>query len=138
MENKGSNPSVHLPNFETSAGWLGRFFQLHSLTLRRQALIQQKLPAQLEGKISTLLADINALQTQHQFPKDLILNMDETPVCFDMASNSTVAKKESREVIIRSTGALKRCFTVTLTCTASGKMIQPFMTLKAKTQHILK
>ena len=44
----------------------------------------------------------------------------------------------SSEVIIRSTGAHKRDCTVTLTCTASGKMLQPFVTFKAKTQHILK
>ena len=37
------------------------------------------------------------------------------------------------------TGAHKRRFTVTLTsCTASGQMLQPFVTFKAKTEHILK
>ena len=37
------------------------------------------------------------------------------------------------EVIIRGTGAQKQQFTVTLTCTALGKMLQPFVTFKAKT-----
>ena len=128
----------HLPSFKASAGWLDKFLRRHSLSLRRQTSIQQKLPAQLEGKISTFLADVKALRMQHNFVDDLIINMDETPVCFDMASNSTIAKKGSREVIIRGTGAHKRRFTVTLTCTASGKMLQPFVTFKAKTQRILK
>ena len=128
----------HLATFKASAGWLDKFLKRHSLTLHRQTSIQQKLPAQLEGKIATFLADIKAMWTQHQFPNDLIINMDETPVCFDMAANTTISKKGLREVIIYSTGAHKRCFTVILTHTASGKMLQPFVIFKAKTQHILK
>ena len=128
----------HLATFKASAGWLDKFLRRHSLTLRRQTSIQQKLPAQLEGKIATFLADIKAMWTQHQFPNDLIINMDETPVCFDMAANTTISKKGLREVIIYSTGAHKRRFTVILTHTASGKILQPFVIFKAKTQHILK
>ena len=83
------------------------FLRHHSLSLRRQTSIQQKLPAQLEEKISTCPADVKALRTQHNFVDDLFINLDEAPVCFDMASNATIAKKDSREVIIRGTGAHK-------------------------------
>ena len=128
----------HLPTFKASAGWLDKFLRRHLLALRRQTSIQQKLPAHLEGKLTTFLGNVRALRTQHEFDNKFIINMDETPVCFDMPSVSTIAKKGAREVIVHGTGAHKRRYTVTLTCTASGKMLQPFITFKAKTSRILK
>ena len=55
-----------------------------------------------------------------------------------MASNTTVDRQGKKEVIIRGTGAHKCRFTVTLICTASGQMPQPFVAFKEKTEHILK
>lgn len=49
--------------------------------------------------------------------------MDETLVYFDMASNSTIEKRGKTEVVIRGTGAHRRRFTVTLTCTAAGELL---------------
>ena len=108
------------------------------MTLRRQTSIQQKLPAQLEAKLTKFLNDTEAIWVQHKFPPELIINMDETQVCFDMASNTTVDRQGKKEVIIWGTGAHKCRFTVNLTCTASGQMLQPFVTFKAKTECILK
>ena len=68
---------------------------------------------------SCQLNDPKAIRGQHKFPLELIINMDETPVCFDMALNTTVDWRE-KEVIIRGTGAHKCHFTVTLTCIGSG------------------
>ena len=76
------------PGFKASAGWLKKILKRHSHTLCRQTSIQQKLPAQLEGKLSSFLCDIKALKTQHRFPNELIINMDETPVYFDMAATA--------------------------------------------------
>ena len=109
--------------FKAAAGWLETFLKRHSITLRPQTSIQQKLPAQLEGKLSSFLHDIKALRTQHRFPNEPIINSDDTPVYFDMAANSTIEKRGKNEVVIRGTGAHKRCFTMTLTCTAAGQML---------------
>ena len=64
--------------------------------------------------------------------------MDETPVCFAMAANTTVDRHEKKEVIVRGIGGHKRHFTVTLTYTTAGQMLQPFVTFKAKSERILK
>ena len=98
------------PSFKASAGWLEKFLKRHSLTLRRNTSIQQKLPAQLEEKLSSFLCDVKALRAQHGFPNELIINMNETPVYFDMASNSTIEKRGKTEVVIRGTGAHKTAF----------------------------
>ena len=108
------------------------------MVLRRQTSVQQKLPAQLEARLKNFLESLKTLRTQHKFPEELIINMDETPVCFDMPSNATIAKCGQKEILIRGTGAHKRRFTVTLACTASGVMLKPFLTFKAKTDRSLK
>ena len=41
-------------------------------------------------------------------------NMDETPICFEMIANSTVAKKGSRNVTIRSFGSDRARITIIL------------------------
>ena len=47
-----------------------------------------------------------------------ILNMDETPVWFDMAENFTIDQIGEKTVHIRSTENEKNRFTVVLTCAA--------------------
>ena len=81
----------------------------------QQTSIQQKLPAQLDEKLSSFLCEIKA--------NELIINMDETPVYFDMGANSTIEKLGKKEVVIRGTGAHKWCFTVTLICTTAEQML---------------
>ena len=58
-------------------------------------------------------------------------------MCFDMLS-STTDDVQGKETLVRETGAHKRRFTVTLDCTASGTMLTPFVTCKAKTDRALK
>ena len=52
--------------------------------------------------------EVKALLQCHNFPDDLILNMDETSIDFDMPRSSIVAKKDAREVCIRGTKGGKK------------------------------
>ena len=72
------------------------------------------------------------LREAHKFENTMVINMDETPMYFDMPSSHTVHKKGCREVRIRSTGAEKRRLTVILACTASGDMLPPMVIFKGK------
>jgi hypothetical protein len=42
------------PHFHASEGWLQKFMQRNSLSLRRHTSIQQKLPPELEKKIGEI------------------------------------------------------------------------------------
>lgn len=99
---------------------------------RIKTSIQNKLQAQLEAKLEKFIDNIRVLREAHQFPGTHIINMDETPIYFDMPGNTTVNKKGCREVWIKSTGAEKRCITVILSCTAAGDMLPPMVILKGK------
>ena len=73
----------HNTQFKASDGWLEKFMIRHGLSLRLRTSISQKLPAQLERKLESFLNEIRILRTQYNYPKNLIINMDETPMYFD-------------------------------------------------------
>ena len=68
------------PEFRASDGWLQKFMTRNSLLLRRHTSIQQKLPGDLEKKLEEFMSSVQALRKHHDFPSDLIINMDETPI----------------------------------------------------------
>lgn len=59
-----------------------------------------------------------------------IINMDETPVYFDMASSTTYQDTGAKDVLIKTTGYEKMRFTVVLSVTASGKRLDPMLIFK--------
>ena len=59
-------------------------------------------------------------------------NMDETPVWFDMPSNSTVHKAGEKTIFVKMTGHEKSHFTVVLSCMANGKKLMPMVTFIRK------
>ena len=90
------------------------------------------MPAQLEEKLEKFIENVKTMREAHKFSNEMIINMDETPLYFDMPWSHTVSKRGVREVRIRSTGAEKRRLTVILTCTASGIMLPPIIIFKGK------
>ena len=101
------------------------------LICRARTSIQQKLPPQLEEKLERFTVNMKELWEIHQFENTMVINMDETPMYFDIPSSHTVYNKGYREVWIRSTGVEKRRLTAILACTASGDMLPPWWYSKA-------
>ena len=85
----------HNSNFIASKfnGWVQKFMARNGLSLCCKTSISQKLPAQLENKIECYLTQVRAFRARHQYPLELIINMDETPMYFDMLPGRTVNKK---------------------------------------------
>ena len=90
------------------------------------------MPAQLEEKLEKFITNVQVLREAHSFPDAMVINMDETPLYFDMPTSHSVHRKGCREVRIRSTGAEKRRLTVILACTAAGDMLPPMVIFKGK------
>lgn len=104
----------------------------HSLFMRS---VSQKLPPQLESKLESFLNEIRILRTQDMYPLDLIINMDETPMYFDMLPGKTITKKGTKEVRVRSSGADKRKLTVVLSCTVNGNFLPVVAIFKGKSWY---
>lgn len=108
------------------------WFMCHYLSCRVKTSIQQKLPAQLEKQLENFMKQVKELRKAHSFSPDLIINMDETPLYFDMPASRTINKRGARQIRIKSTGAEKRRFMVILACTASGIMLPLMIIFKGK------
>lgn len=122
----------HNTQFVASSGWLEKFLIRHGMSLRCRTSISQKLPAQLEHKLECFMNEIRVLRTINDYTNDLIINMDETPMYFDMVPERTVSKKGVKEVRVRSSGGEKKRLTVVLTCTGNGKMLPALAIFKGK------
>ncbi|GBB91038.1 hypothetical protein RclHR1_18130002 [Rhizophagus clarus] len=74
----------------------------------------------------------NLFRAEKSFKLSNILNMDKTPVWFDMAGNFTIDQTGERTIHIRRTGNEKNRFTVVLTCAADGTKFLPICIFKGK------
>ena len=74
------NPD-HCQNFSDTKNWCSRFMEGKNFVLRQKNKIAQKLPADLEDKITNFHKYIIGLRKKYNYPLNQIGNMDETP-CF--------------------------------------------------------
>ena len=65
----------------------------------------------------------------NNYRPDVVVNMDETNVDFDMVSATTLDEKGARSVSVKSTGSTQRC-TVILAVTARGVKLPPLCIFK--------
>ena len=73
-----------------------------------------------------------ARREEDEFDDNLIINMDETPVYFDLVPSKTVNQRGSKSVLIRTTGSEKRHFTMVLAVAAGGDVLPPMVIFKGK------
>jgi transposase-like protein len=128
------DPKYGVPaTFKASNGWCQRFMKRHCLSVRQKTKISQKMPDELEDKITNFQRFVIDLRKVHHFEISQIGNMDETPMCFDMPGNRTLDKVGNKTVFVRTTGHEKTHFTVVLCCLADGTKLQPMVIFKRKT-----
>jgi len=119
-------------DFKWSNKWVNSFMKRHNLSNRRRTTVAQRLPDDLEMKQSEFLNFVLYCCIQHDYPLELIGNMDETPLTFDMPSTTTIEEIGSRTVSIRTCGHEKSNFTVVLACMANGTKLPPMIIFKLK------
>lgn len=119
--------------FRGSIGWCRRFMRRSGLALRRRTTLAQRLPADFEEKLINFQRYVIQMRQRHLYPFHQIGNADETPVFFDMPSNTTVDTKGVKSVLLRGTGNEKNRITVMLAVTADGGKLPPYVILKRKT-----
>ena len=121
-----------MQSFAFSNKWLDGLMSCNNLSNRRYTTITQHLPNDLIEKQQEFLAFITYRRIQHDYPLAFIGNMDETPVSFDLPSNTTIDELGTRTVSIRTTGHKRTNFTVVLTCIADGTKLPPLIIFKLK------
>lgn len=119
--------------FKGSNGWCTRMMQRNGLVLRRRTTLAQHLPDAYEEKLTEFQRYVIKLRKQHSYLMGQIGNADETPVYFDMPSNTTVDDKGAKSVLVRTTGNDKSRITVMLCVLADGRKMPPYVILNRKT-----
>ena len=107
--------------FKASLGWYSNWKRRHSISMRAKTSLAQRLPADMEDKVVEFHRFV--LRSRQRWGYDLsrILNMDETPMRFELPATRTLEFTGSRTVPVLSCGADKQSFTVALTVKANGK-----------------
>ena len=128
----------HNPNFNATRGWFDKFICRNKLSLRKRTSLSQKLPQQLESKITAFYLQCSKAIRIGKYPLELIGNMDETPIWFDIVPQRSIAKKGSKSVVIRTSGSEKRHVTVVLAVMADGTVLPPMIIFKGKTNRTIR
>ncbi|KAL5014959.1 hypothetical protein ScPMuIL_009229, partial [Solemya velum] len=94
---------------------------------------KSKLPKDIEAKVDSFHQFVIEERKMYDYELEHIGNMDETPMTFDIQSNSTVNRLGEKTVTIRTCGSEKTHSTVVLSCMADGTKLKPIVIIKRKT-----
>ena len=114
--------AAEVPNFKASS----------ALVLRARTSMAQELPATLEERIRAFHRHVKRVAEINRF--ELVGNMDETLLYFDVVPGRVLDKKGKRSVVVRSTGNEKRHLTVVLTVLADGVVLPAYAIFKGRKQ----
>ena len=118
------------PDFKASLGWYQNWKKRHAISFRTKTTLAQRLPQDLEEKTIQFHQFVIAAGQRHSYSLSRIFNMDETPMRFELPSSRTLAFSGSRTVPLKSCGAAKRSFTVTLAVAADASKLPPALIFK--------
>ena len=110
------------PEFKASLGWYQNWKKRHAISFRMKTTLAQRLPQDLEEKTIQFHRFMIAARQHRGYSLSRIFNMDETPMRFELPSSRTLEFSGSRTVPVKSCGAEKRSFTVTLAVTACSDL----------------
>ncbi|CAI7892520.1 unnamed protein product [Closterium sp. NIES-54] len=90
-------------------------------------------PNDCKAKVESFWEFVRQMRSLHDYPLDLIVNTDQTPLFLEMPAEQTIEMKGVRTVHVRRVGYEKERVTVMLACMASGIKLPPYMVFKRKT-----
>ena len=76
----------------------------HNLVNRRKTTVTQRLPDDYVELQNSFLSYILYQRKENQYPLSLIVNIDETPLFFNLPNSITIKQHGTKTVLILSTG----------------------------------
>lgn len=122
------------PEFKASDGWYTNWKRRHSISMRAKTTLAQRLPADMEDKVIQFHRFVLRFRQRWGYDLSRILNMDETPMRFELPATRTLEFTGNRTVPVLSCGADKQCFTVALKVKANGEKLPPKVIFKGVRQ----
>ena len=118
------------PEFKASPGWYTKWKRRHAVSMRTKTTLVQRLPADMEDKVVEFHRFVLKARQRHGYEFSRILNMDETPMRFELPATRTLEFTGNRTVPILSCGGDKTSFTVVLAVKADGAKLPPKVIFK--------
>ena len=123
-------------DFSASRGLLCRFMKRNGLSLRRKTSIAQQDPERMVAKLVSYVIQVRRLQEKHKYRPCDIEAIDETPVCFEMISETTVDTTGKKTITLKSTGHEKVRASVCLAAKADGTKLKPMVILNGGKREV--
>ena len=96
------------PEFKASLGWYSNWKRRQSISMRTKTSPAKRLPADMENKVVEFHRFILRSCQRWGYDLSCILNLDETPMRFELPATRTLEFTGSRTVPVLSCGADKR------------------------------
>lgn len=122
------------PEFKASPGWYTKWKRRHAISMRTKTTLAQRLPADMEDKVVEFHRFVLRARKRCGYESSHILNMDETPMRFELPATRTLEFSGNRTVPILSCGGDKQSFTVVLAVKANGEKLPPKVIFKGVRQ----
>ncbi|CAI7801125.1 unnamed protein product, partial [Closterium sp. NIES-54] len=119
--------------WRASQRWTNRFHARWHLARRVKTKMGQKLATDCKAKVESFWEFLMRMRTLHDYPLDLIVNADQTPLFLEMPAERTIETKGARTVHVRTAGYEKERVTFMLAVTAGGLKLPPYVIFKRKT-----
>ena len=111
------------PEFKASLGWYTNWKRRHAISMRTKTTLAQRLPADMEDKVIEFHQFVLRTRQCCGYESSHILNMDETPMRFELPVTRTLELTRNRTVPILSHSGDKQSFTVVLAVKVSGEKL---------------
>jgi hypothetical protein len=128
---QGNSPS----QFKVSRRWMFHFMKRKGLSLRRRASPSQRMPKYFDDKIIVFHKFVIRLRKNNSYLLSQIHNTHQTPLYFNIPTNTTLKGKGKKSVIICTSGCEKQHCTVMLTITVNGRKLPLYVIFKRKTMQ---
>ncbi|GBG77382.1 hypothetical protein CBR_g23713 [Chara braunii] len=112
--------------FDGSTGWMARFKRRKGFVSRRHTT-SRTLPSNAADTCRAFIDEIHNVIDKHGISPLNIFNMDQVPRYFETEPSSTIAKRGTREVLMRKANNSHKRFTVTFTISMVGEMMKPHL-----------
>ena len=119
-------------SIKTNQQLIYRFLKRNHFSFRTKTHIGSTLDESAFIQASLFLNVVWNNRKNYGFYDEIIGNMDETPVFFNMVPSKTVAYKGQKSILIKTQDQEKCRITVLLTITAAGGKLPPYIIFKAK------
>ena len=123
-------------DFKASRGWLEKFMKRNGLSLRRKTSVAQQDPERLVAKVVSYIIQVRRLQEKQSYAPSHIIAMDETPVCCDMVSETTIDATGKKTITLKTTGHEKSRVSVCLAAKADGTKLKPMVVFKGAKREV--